>query len=199
MRRHAARAALLAAPQGAPVASSLEGEGGAATSRWSGRRSRPPVSRWRHRADDAAHSSRLTRTIAAVSSDTPGVSLPDLVGTTMAPREVLHILATVEGGVPGWLYATLRVSFDTGPGSSTLLSGRVAAADFAIEMADCRPTDGWLALGAVDLDAAPSTVPSFSATSRRSRCRSRHAPTPRTASSWSGVVRRPSRPAAASS
>lgn len=101
------------------------------------------------------NSSALTRTIAAVSSDTPGVSLPDLVGTTMAPREVLSILATVDIGVAGALGATLGVSFDTGPGSSMRLTATVAPADFAIEMADGTPTDGWLELGTVDIDAAP--------------------------------------------
>lgn len=101
------------------------------------------------------NSSALTRTITAVTSDTPGVSLPDLVGTAMAPRQVLSFLATVDAAVVGAIYSSLSVSFDTGPGSSALLFATVVPADFAIEMADATPTDGWLALGAVDVDAAP--------------------------------------------
>lgn len=101
------------------------------------------------------NSSPLTRTITAVSSDTPGVSLPDLVGISMAPREVLSVLATVDAAVVGQFFGNLGVSFDAGPGSSVRLFGTVVPADFAIEMADATPTDGWLALGAVDVDGAP--------------------------------------------
>jgi len=101
------------------------------------------------------NSSATARTIAAVTSDTLGVSLPDLVGTTMAPREVRSILATVDIGAPTTFDALLGVAFDSGPGSSMQLYGTIAAADFAVEAADGTPTDGWIDLGVVDLDAAP--------------------------------------------
>ena len=102
------------------------------------------------------NSSDLTRTITEVASDTAGVELSDLVGRTMAPREVIDAVATVQAGALGEIDATVTVAFDVAQGDAMRVLATVVPADFALEVDDATPTDGLLELGTVPVDAGAS-------------------------------------------
>jgi len=100
------------------------------------------------------NSSPVTRTVASVTSDDDEFTIADLVGTTLAPGEVVNRLVTFTATTLGQRIGNITLEFDTGQGEIAQYAAKVVAPLwFELVTADAVTGDGRLDFGTWRVDA----------------------------------------------
>jgi uncharacterized protein (TIGR03382 family) len=100
------------------------------------------------------NSSPVTRTVTSVTSDDDEFTIADLVGTTLAPSEVVNRLLTFTATTLGRRIGNVTLEFDTGQGEIAQYAANVIASPwFELVTADAVAGDGRLDFGTWRVDA----------------------------------------------
>lgn len=100
------------------------------------------------------NSSPVTRTVQSVTSDDDEFTIADLVGTTLAPGEVVNRLLTFTATTLGHRLGNVTLGFDTGQGEIAQYEANVMAPTwFELVTADAVAGDGRLDFGTWRVDA----------------------------------------------
>lgn len=107
------------------------------------------------------NSSPVTRTVESVTSDDGEFTIADLVGTTLAPGEVVNRLLTFTATTLGPRIGNVALEFDTGQGEIAQYAANVVAPPwFELVTGDAVAGDGRLDFGTWRVDA-PAVEKSF--------------------------------------
>lgn len=100
------------------------------------------------------NSSPVTRTVTSVTSDDDEFTIADLVGTPLAPGEVVNRLLTFTATTLGGRIGNVTLEFDTGQGEIAQYAANVIASPwFELVTADAVAGDGRLDFGTWRVDA----------------------------------------------
>jgi uncharacterized protein (TIGR03382 family) len=107
------------------------------------------------------NSATVPRTIASATSSNPDVTLPGVVGTLLAPGEILDAYITFSATTLGQQFANIAVGFDSLQGDAAGVQAKVVAPTFEIQTQDATPSDGRIDFGTVRAGTAPERTATF--------------------------------------